>query len=470
VLNRYRPYFIWAVLILGAYMAIVFSVGKYYLDDNARVLNGYYDWQNNGRPLASAIVYLVNFGNRLTDISPLAQMLSIFLCAAFCAIISSDVIRKSALISVVASSFLFTSPLFIQNLSFRFDAITMCFSIFILIVPFIKEIRISPLRFYIASFLCVHASLLTYQASIPVYYACLCIVQVTDQRMSFRACVISLASASASLLAYVAITSKIFIKSVYAENVGGVISLSDPSLYEKLYRTWRIATYPFTVSFDYFFIAAFIPVIAFAASVILYKIVRNKTLDSVSIALPIVAFVCSFLMFYILENPNINPRMMVWASAILVIAFSISAIYMPRIAFFLVVSIPLAYVFSFANDYLISQSRQFSFEKQIINEVAIDAKLNGVNGDIYISGRAPLHKQTGDIIRKRPLISDLMRQDIGTWSTAMFATLEYPMKRWFIADENMTSRRCNDVIVPWNGVYTISKTDSNAVVSFKPCD
>lgn len=95
-------------------MAIIFAVGKLYLDDNARLMDGYYGWENEGRPLASLVIYILNFGKILTDISPLSQLIAIALAVGSCSIIGRDVLKKSPVVSAIA-----TSPLFIFPFLFR---------------------------------------------------------------------------------------------------------------------------------------------------------------------------------------------------------------------------------------------------------------------------------------------------------------------------------------------------------------
>ncbi|CZX51662.1 glucosyltransferase domain-containing protein [Enterobacter hormaechei] len=466
---EYKKYSLCSFSIIAPFMAIIFAVGKLYLDDNARVMDGYYGWENEGRPLASLVIYILNFGRILTDISPLSQLIAIALAVGSCSIIGRDVLKKSPVVSAIATSPLFIFPFFIQNLSFRFDSVTMCLSIFILCIPFIAFSGRSAASSALITFLSVQSSLLTYQASLPVFYAILMTCFTYDKDKDARKYILILASSAFSLLLYIAVTSKSFVTSGYASGVGGILMPSHPHFKEIIESTYRVAVYPFGVLFDKHFAIA----ISFMSILFLFSIITriNITRKSniVVFSLITIALACSILMFYVLENPSINLRMMIWASAIVFIVFSVGALNSNKYAYIILSIPPIVLMFSYANDYYNSQKSQYELETMLVREIGGNREINKLNTPIYLNGYSGLSPQAKRIIEKRPLIQDMMRHDIGTWTSAKFAYLHYPMAEWKWVGKLKDKTWCDHMITPWNGYYSSHWYKDGVMVTFEKC-
>jgi hypothetical protein len=164
-----RPFLILCVIYLIAYFAILRS-NVYYLDDNARVAGGYFDWENFSRHISNLVMGLVNFGNTaLTDIAPIPQLLTIALLSitALCAIYILNN-GKITLPALIASLPLGLSPWFLECISYRFDSLTMAISVACMVIPFLWFKRRIP--FMIVTFVCVLVMLMTYQAASGIFF------------------------------------------------------------------------------------------------------------------------------------------------------------------------------------------------------------------------------------------------------------------------------------------------------------
>jgi hypothetical protein len=123
-----------ALALLVLYFPII-QVGYYYTDDLGRVLLGYNDLTPAGRPLAALVVWVLNLGSPITDITPAPQYLAIlFLAAASVAITRGFGIKSRLTVALVAILF-GGNPYFFENMSFRVDSVTMSMGAFFSVLP-----------------------------------------------------------------------------------------------------------------------------------------------------------------------------------------------------------------------------------------------------------------------------------------------------------------------------------------------
>lgn len=118
------------LLIAGLIYALpVILVERYYVDDLGRALFGYTGWSSGGRPLADALFALVSFGTPIADISPLPQLLAVAcLSAAGAALAVALFPGRSGWAECAVVFPIIGSPFFLENLAYKFDALTMSFA------------------------------------------------------------------------------------------------------------------------------------------------------------------------------------------------------------------------------------------------------------------------------------------------------------------------------------------------------
>ena len=141
-----------------------------YVDDIGRTVNGYRGWSNFSRYLSSFFSIFLHGDAYLTDISPLPQILAIFIMAIASVILlhlfSNG--KKITFWNILAVIPLTINPYFLECLSYKYDAPYMAISILSSIVPFLFYKK-NKVLFGIVSFCGLLIMCLTYQASSGIY-------------------------------------------------------------------------------------------------------------------------------------------------------------------------------------------------------------------------------------------------------------------------------------------------------------
>lgn len=138
----------------------------YYLDDRINsVDDGTWNWS---RHLSNIMLSgIATFGKGTLDLSPLPQIFGICLVIISSMILIYLIRGKFDFIGVVASLPLGLSPHFLQNLSYKFDSLTMAMALFFAIVPFLFQ---SNKRvFCVVSVVSIICSFMLYQAANATY-------------------------------------------------------------------------------------------------------------------------------------------------------------------------------------------------------------------------------------------------------------------------------------------------------------
>ena len=138
----------------------------YYLDDRINsVDDGTWNWS---RHLSNIMLSgIATFGKGTLDLSPLPQIFGTCLVIISSMILIYLIRGKFDFIGVVASLPLGLSPHFLQNLSYKFDSLTMAMALFFAIMPFLFQ---SNRRvFCVVSILSLICMLMIYQAANATY-------------------------------------------------------------------------------------------------------------------------------------------------------------------------------------------------------------------------------------------------------------------------------------------------------------
>lgn len=168
---------IMAYLVVFSYPLI--HADRLYRDDIWRSFHGEMGWVSNGRPLSSLVMLILNGGPRLADLAPLPLWLG--LAALACAILLWR--RRLEAFDTgyawVAMLILVVQPFFLQNLSYRFDALPMSLALASAVVGIAcaldpRDGRRWQARFrWAAGGAGVLAALLFYQPAANVYFVLL---------------------------------------------------------------------------------------------------------------------------------------------------------------------------------------------------------------------------------------------------------------------------------------------------------
>lgn len=146
----------------------VISARVFYLDDNRRALLGDLNWGINGRPLTDLLMTWLSFGTPILDAFPLWQILAGLILTLGSALLFKRFEIPGGCEAAAIGLSLGGNPLFLQNLSFRFDAFSMAVSVVLAIIPCIMPIDRIKLSVSLGG-LALLAALCLYQPSINVF-------------------------------------------------------------------------------------------------------------------------------------------------------------------------------------------------------------------------------------------------------------------------------------------------------------
>ncbi len=167
--------FIISLLLSTLFAYPIINSGVYYIDDLARSQTGFLGWKSLGRPLADYIFYFFSFKSRQSvDVSPLPQLISILLMALTINFASDKLFKFRSISSVIGSSLIFLNPLFLHNLVYRYDSLSMVLSISSCIFASLTSFNNKKIDFIIKSVL-IFSSLCLYQVS-AVCFIMICLI------------------------------------------------------------------------------------------------------------------------------------------------------------------------------------------------------------------------------------------------------------------------------------------------------
>ncbi|MCT8342238.1 glucosyltransferase domain-containing protein [Photorhabdus kleinii] len=452
-------------IILCLYMIPIFLYGTYYRDDHGRVISQYFDWDLDGRPLTNIVIKALNFGDRLTDIAPLSQILSIIISAISCGIICTYIVKKEKLSTIISVSLLFLSPFYIQNMLYRFDVVTMGLSIFFAVAPFILKDNSKIYIHCIVSLISILCLLMTYQAAIPVFYASIFLSYIChSNRRNIIVNITRVVCGGISLSVYYFIISPLFVGGGYAKYRAEPVVLSSGEFIETILSNLiSLCNYLSALINQKFFII-FSLVISLNIILIFQwaKSKENKKNQLLLFLFFILSFFTSFLIFFFLKKPVYEPRIMIGINSLIMIfgvnitlknykniyinSFVISALLLPTLFFF-----------SIATNYINASKAYISYEKEVIRSMYNDYNSLNLDGKAYINGYLYPPYITDQVLQKIPFLRNIIGSRIGGL-TSYLKKSDFPLFEFEGSNTTYQSDiSCNDVLKKYNGIYTVVK-------------
>lgn len=148
----------------------LFRANFNYIDDNGRVAAGYRGWIDFSRFTSEHLSRYVHTNSVLSDISPLTQIIAIFLLVIAGLVIIRVVYSEFKTLSIWLACpilLLGLSPYFLECLSYKFDSTYMALSVLAGIAPF--WFHRQKYLFFVASFIGALLVCTTYQVSTAAY-------------------------------------------------------------------------------------------------------------------------------------------------------------------------------------------------------------------------------------------------------------------------------------------------------------
>ncbi|EJW2020592.1 glucosyltransferase domain-containing protein [Salmonella enterica] len=455
---------------------------SFFVDDLGRSLYGGLGWSGNGRPLSDFIFYIINFGIPIIDASPLPLMLGIVILALALSCVREKLFGDDYITASLCFMMILANPFFIENLSYRYDSLTMCMSVAISIISSYVAYQYKPINIIISSILTI-AFLSLYQAALNTYAIFLLAFIISDvvKKYSLSNIIKNALSSVAALMVgyfiYSFFIAKKLVTGTYNIEHSKIIEINS-SLIEVLtsnvlsfYRMFSTILNGgnYLIYYSLFF------AIIVSLIVIILKIIKrdeNKKAKILLVSLSLLASIFFIIgPMILLKSPIYAPRVLIGMGGFMFFcclcvfyAFenkrSISRIYF---SFILVVST----IFSYGAYNAISA--QFKFEENIVNRISQDIEYLGLGSDkekIKFIGVEPYTSINENIVTKHPLMKELIPRIINNdWMWSEVLIQRNPFSRKFtLQTENINLT--DDWVKGRNSVYSIGVVRDTIVIKF----
>jgi len=114
-----------SLVVIGLGLVPLIATRALYLDDMSRVLDGYFGWMLNARPVAEGIMRLLGFGDVLVNVAPLPQLAAWGLAAGMALAWWRWLPGLSLVGCVAGNALIWLTPFTLQNFSYVFDSLPM---------------------------------------------------------------------------------------------------------------------------------------------------------------------------------------------------------------------------------------------------------------------------------------------------------------------------------------------------------
>lgn len=425
--------------LLAAYLLLILypilHANRYYNDDLVRTLLGNYGWNNNGRHLANLLMRVLQFGAaRAVDIAPLPQFGAVVVLAWIGLLAARRFRICSPLLAVLLVFPLGAQPFFLENLSYRYDALGMALSMLFALLPVLSFVQ--DRRGWWLGALSLLASLSFYQPAFNVFLI-FCLVELavlqTEQTSPSdlaRTLLFRALQASVVLAVYkIGITPSLKDWTLeHSESIHGMGQLSLPWQHALEFlqftvqgfpQRWSLLFAPFAV------VAALVPMM----SAVKYAIAdrhrrpgwQTTILLLAAVLGPPLALICAAGPMLLLVQPVFVPRVMLGIGALLSGALIVVYAAARQWPVALRWQCGNAGVWALgmvvcASTYGNALSAQQHYEDRIASELADDmTSLRGVAQDSYylLDGSAGFAVETARVVAQFPLMDDLVSRYLG---------------------------------------------------------
>lgn len=490
------PYLV--VLLISLQIIPIMISERQYIDDYSRVLVGYLSMNTAARPLGDVLLEIINLGAPLTDLAPLPLLIaSVFLSIASIRL-SSISGGVSPVAAALAGSMIFLNPFFIENLSYRFDSVTMSLSMLFVIAASVYSRGSFVINSSVKIALLV-ASLSLYQMSIMIF-PIISVALVARRSMSGEVVNKNLLHLAFDAIIFVisCVLYKTLIVSRYLTSHYAIDRAENiPFSYDGFYVLFSNILSGVYYVYNSFSGATWFLLIATAilAQIFMVWLAINSFRESntplryllsllLIVALP-VSFFISFLHLAILIKPGYAPRLLMAFGAVLFLMVWLSACFiekvsrciLPRTAQAGVVSSIAAFVLAFTflvHSYAFgnAQTGQREWEQRIaysladdIYTVDPDAKLG-----LVVIGRMSLAASAEAQIKKFPILAQLVPVVLhDRWAHGYYMLAMYGLSRSLPSAAEWQEAQTEAATKPaaiTRPYYKLTKTKTHLVVNF----
>ncbi|XUA20727.1 glucosyltransferase domain-containing protein [Citrobacter sp. OP27] len=153
--------------ISAIFMLPIINANIYYVDDISRAQTNLLGWSGLGRPVSDLLFMMFSISHRGVDVSPLPQALSILVNALSSYVLLRCISKENSINSILLSAIPVVSPLYIQNMLYRYDSLSM--SLAVLFSIYASYIALARSKKLIHASILIILSFCLYQASMPIF-------------------------------------------------------------------------------------------------------------------------------------------------------------------------------------------------------------------------------------------------------------------------------------------------------------
>lgn len=465
------------------------------MDDIGRSSVGFYGWVENFRPLTQILMQSINFGGNDLDLSPLPLILSLVIYSLvsvkYISTLSSD---NNQFYITIGSIGALLNPFYLQNLSFKYDVLSMTISMCLIMLCFIST-KISLWRF-ITHILLIVSSLCFYQASIGLFLSLTVIEVLRYSRDAYSKNIkVKTIYASISIRIFEVLFSyliySLIVKFAMAQYINQYtlensrliplnVSAIDILLKNiEIFYTYRISIYFNSMPswLVYIIAASLISVVISIASK--YIFTKNNDCENklkklpiamILIVSPVLVLVFSSIHLILLAHPVKDPRVLVSFSALTLFICSLPALSMhARRLLSLVSLLFVLFQFNYSYSYGNALNALDKYETFITTLMAMDISDADPNGklNLQVTGKMAYPENALIVIKKYPSIENLLdRPLIRNWYWTSFQLRRFGIKN---PKGGITefSEITNGVLLKERTEYTLVRQNNNLIVNFK---
>ena len=422
------------LLLSGVYLLGIFTIIRanfLYMDDIGWAVSGHREWFNWSRYVIVFLSYFVQPEIRMTDISPIPQLLAaIFLSISSVLLIYVIGDKKITVVRLLASIPLGLSPYFLESLSYKFVAIYGALSTLSCIVPFLFITR--KKAFIFCSILSLLIMCMISQAAAGIYMLIVIILCFKDWNSREKANkeILSFIGSAAFSFCFALLLFKLFLMKpadYYTSSAMHPVSHIISGVFN------NIKDYAMTVNHDFGLIwkTGITLVLIFFIIKSMYQSEQKKLLSFIMSTLVIlISFILSYGIFILLEIPFYAPRGLVGFGVFLAIMCIYIVSNYKKIAIVAVLALNwcfFVFAFSYGNA-LADQTRYAEFRVSILLHDLSNLYPNADSEDISIQLKNSIDftPSIKNISKQNPVIERLIPRRLGAdhvWN--VFYYLEY---------------------------------------------
>lgn len=421
MLNNVRNYF----LAMAAFLLPTLLANTYYIDDNGRSIEGYYNWGIDGRPLAEGVMKWIMLKGGSVDLFPLNIIIS---CLALA--VAFSVLRAFLDKGVSLSKWTFPLPLLIafnifymEPSYYRFDSITISLSIALSVLASIYVLR--GKWDYLTTTAATIATLSLYQTSVNIIMllsvanAVLLAVKTENFAAIFKALVVKgLAVASGAIIYFAVILPRYVIASHGADHPGVNLSTAFSNLYVNFVSIINIIASLISLKHGIAVLASVFALAIVSCLVIAWRLRHNGVMLSVFIALS--PFVCLILMPGVsltLDNILSSPRIYTSFGAMQYFCFAVFYFALPqkaKLASLICVPFlifPMIVNYAYGNAMKAQDARNL----QTLNEIGDATGVSESRIKLIFNGDYPYAPVTENTLSSFPVLRTLIPNYFTNW-------------------------------------------------------